>query len=77
MANKVNGNCFIHSRTCCYFCAYSKCEVKIICQKCVNDHVKIHPRHFIYEVENLSEVHAFDKLGRLKQILGRQKLSNE
>jgi hypothetical protein len=42
----------------------------------VNDHLKIHPKHFIYDIENLLDVHSFDKVGRLKQMLGRQKITN-
>lgn len=77
MDNKINKDCIIHRRTCDMFCTYSKCEVKILCGKCVTDHLKVHPRHFIYDVENLSEVHAFDKLAKLKQVLGRQKIASE
>lgn len=76
MDNKVNRDCGLHKRSCDIFCTYSKCQVKIICQKCVNDHLKIHPKHFIYDIENLLDVHSFDKAGKLKQMLGRQKITN-
>jgi len=74
MINQVNKNCIIHKKICNRFCTYSKCENKIICEKCVINHLKEHPKGFIYDIENLCTVHSLDKVIKLKEKLGKDKV---
>lgn len=48
MDNKINKDCIIHKKICELYCTYSKCVNKILCEKCVGDHLEIHPKQFIY-----------------------------
>lgn len=74
MRNQVNKNCIIHKKICNKFCLYSKCENKIICEKCVINHLKDHPKGFISEIENICMIHATDKVVKLKETLGKNKV---
>lgn len=75
--NRINGECVIHKRICEMFCTSSRCTAKILCEKCIPDHLEVHPKQFIYNMENLSEIHAFDKISKMKEVLGKLKSMNE
>ena len=45
--------------------------------KCIPDHLEVHPKQFIYNMQNLSEIHSFDKVSKMKQVLGKVKNMNE
>jgi acyl CoA:acetate/3-ketoacid CoA transferase beta subunit len=75
--NKINKDCVIHKKNCDLFCTSSKCVNKILCEKCIPDHLEVHPRQFIYSLENLSEIHSFDKVSKMKEVLGKHKVINE
>lgn len=48
-----------------------------MCEKCVPDHLAIHQKQFIYHIDNLSEVHGFEKVGKMKDVLVANKLEQE
>lgn len=77
MDNKINKDCIIHKKICELYCTYSKCVNKILCEKCVGDHLEIHPKQFIYTMENLCEIHSFDKVSKMKEVLGKFKVMTE
>jgi hypothetical protein len=54
-------------------CCYSKCAKRVICEKCRREHLDIHPAQFIYELKNLKDIHSFNKVEKLKEILIKEK----
>lgn len=62
---------------CEYMCCYSKCAKRIICEKCRKEHLDIHPAQFIYELSNLAEIHSYNKVDKLKEILIMEKIAQE
>lgn len=55
-------------------CCYSKCAKRVICEKCRLEHLDIHPQQFIYELRNLKDIHSFNKVEKLKEILIKEKI---
>ena len=58
-------------------CCYSKCAKRLICEKCRKEHLDIHPAQFIYELSNLAEIHSYNKVDKLKEILIKEKIAQE
>ena len=58
-------------------CCYSKCTRRLICEKCRREHLDIHPVQFIYELSNLAEIHSYNKIDKLKEVLIKEKLAQE
>lgn len=58
-------------------CCYSKCAKRLICEKCRKEHLDIHPAQFIYELTNLAEIHSYNKVDKLKEILIKEKIAQE
>lgn len=75
--NLINSECEIHKKVCDYICVYSKCTKRLICESCRTEHLDIHPAQFIYELVNLTEVHSYNKVDKLKEILIKEKMTQE
>lgn len=75
--NLINSECEIHKKMCEYMCCYSKCAKRLICEKCRREHLDIHPAQFIYELSNLAEIHSYNKIDKLKEVLIKEKLAQE
>ena len=74
----INKPCIHHKQTCSLICTFNKCTAgQILCDKCTPEHTTLHPKQFIYHIDNLSEIHGFNKVSKLKDILVAQKLSHE
>lgn len=58
-------------------CCYSKCAKRLICEKCRREHLDIHPAQFIYELSNLAEIHSYNKVDKLKEVLIKEKFLQE
>lgn len=66
-ANKIGKPCATHNKVCDLYCTFQKCHKKVICEKCVIEHLDIHPKQFIYSIDNLSQIHSFDKVRKMKE----------
>ena len=76
--NKIDRDCHEHRKICNLFCTFPKCvDRKILCEKCVPDHLQDHPKQFIYNVENLTEIHSLNKVDKMREILVMNKMFNE
>lgn len=73
----INSECEIHKKPCEFMCCYSKCAKRLICEKCRREHLDIHPAQFIYELSNLAEIHSYNKVDKLKEVLIKEKFLQE
>ena len=73
----INTECETHKKICAYMCSYSKCAKRLICENCRREHLDIHPSQFIYELSNLAEVHSYNKIDKLREILIKEKIAQE
>ena len=72
--NKVKKDCVVHRKICNNVCTYTNCPAgQVLCEKCIPNHTDIHQKQFIYHIDNLSEIHGFNKLSQMKDILGKSK----
>ena len=75
--NVFNGDCILHRISCTFFCQYSKCTARILCERCAREHSQNHPKEFIYHVDSLGELHALNRVDKLKENLVSDKIKQD